>query len=241
MVKAIRVSGLTKFYGDLLAVDHISFEVEEGEIFGLLGPNGAGKTTTIKMLTTLLRPSDGTAEVCGYDIRREPDAVRRVIGIVFQEPSLDLELTGRENMEFHARLYDVPKGEMDARIEELLQLVELQDWADRLVRAYSGGMRRRLEIARSLLHHPRVLFLDEPTLGLDPQSRRHVWSYSVPFPPSTSTSTTPSTAQHVSLNGPTRSTRIEAVTAPTCGHPRSRWLSAPPTSRAEMSGVSRQQ
>ena len=177
MMKAIRVSGLTKFYGDLLAVDHISFEVEEGEIFGLLGPNGAGKTTTIKMLTTLLRPSDGTAEVCGYDIRREPDAVRRVIGIVFQEPSLDLELTGRENMEFHARLYDVPKGEMDARIEELLKLVELQDWADRLVRNYSGGMRRRLEIARSLLHHPRVLFLDEPTLGLDPQSRRHVWSY----------------------------------------------------------------
>ena len=110
MELAIRVSGLTKFYGDLLAVDHISFEVEEGEIFCLLGPNGAGKTTTIKMLTTLLRPSDGTAEVCGYDIRRAPDAVRRVIGIVFQEPSLDLELTGRENMEFHARLYDAQRG-----------------------------------------------------------------------------------------------------------------------------------
>ncbi len=177
MELAIRVSGLTKFYGDLLAVDHISFEVEEGEIFGLLGPNGAGKTTTIKMLTTLLRPSEGTAEVYGHDIQREPHEVRRVIGIVFQEPSLDLELTGRENMEFHARLYDVPKGEMKNRIEELLQLVELQDWADRLVRTYSGGMRRRLEIARSLLHHPKVLFLDEPTLGLDPQSRRHVWSY----------------------------------------------------------------
>ncbi|MCD6479682.1 ATP-binding cassette domain-containing protein [Candidatus Bathyarchaeota archaeon] len=177
MELAIRVSGLTKFYGDLLAVDHISFEVEEGEIFGLLGPNGAGKTTTIKMLTTLLRPSEGAAEVYGHDIQREPHEVRRVIGIVFQEPSLDLELTGRENMEFHARLYDVPKGEMENRIEELLQLVELQDWADRLVRTYSGGMRRRLEIARSLLHHPKVLFLDEPTLGLDPQSRRHVWSY----------------------------------------------------------------
>jgi len=175
--KAIKVLGLTKFYGDLLAVDHINFEVERGEIFGLLGPNGAGKTTTIKMLTTLLKPSGGMAEVWGYNVQKEPNRVRNNIGIVFQEPSLDRELTGQENMEFHARLYDVPKDEMKARIEELLQLVELTEWKDKFVRTYSGGMRRRLEIARSLLHHPRVLFLDEPTLGLDPQSRRHVWDY----------------------------------------------------------------
>jgi len=174
---AIEVSNLTKRYGNLVAVDHINFQVKKGEVFGLLGPNGAGKTTTIKMLTTLLRPTEGSATVWGYDVQKEPGKVRKSIGIVFQDPSLDMDLTGRENMEFHARLYDVPDGEMKHRIDGVLQLVELSEWGDKLVQTYSGGMRRRLEIARSLLHHPEVLFLDEPTLGLDPQSRRHVWGY----------------------------------------------------------------
>ena len=174
---AIRTVGLTKRFGELTAVDHVSFEVRRGEIFGFLGPNGAGKTTTIRMLTTLLKPTEGTAEVWRYDILKERDAVRKSIGIVFQDPSLDDLLTGRENLEFHGRIYGIPKTERKRRIKELLELAQLSERADDLVRTYSGGMRRRLEIARGLMHHPKVLFLDEPTLGLDPQTRRAVWSY----------------------------------------------------------------
>ena len=174
---AIRTIGLTKRFSELTAVDHVSFEVRRGEIFGFLGPNGAGKTTTIRMLTTLLKPSEGTAEVWGHDILKERDAVRKSIGIVFQDPSLDDLLTGRENLEFHGRIYGIPKAERKRRIKDLLELAQLSERADDLVRTYSGGMRRRLEIARGLMHHPKVLFLDEPTLGLDPQTRRAVWSY----------------------------------------------------------------
>ena len=169
---------LTKvFNGDLTAVDNISFTVEEGEIFGFLGPNGAGKTTTLNMLATLLRPTSGTATVNGYDIHENPDAVRRSIGFVFQDPTLDIELTGRENLDFHGRLYGLSKQERKDRITEILEVVQLTDRADAFVKTYSGGMKRRLEIARGLLHYPRVLFLDEPTLGLDPQTRRAIWNY----------------------------------------------------------------
>lgn len=174
---AIEVLSLAKYYDKLLAVDHITFNVNKGEVFGLLGPNGAGKTTTIKMLTTLLRPSDGSARVWGHDIQKDPDKVRKSIGVVFQDPSLDVHLTGLENMEFHAQLYDVPPNKMKQRIRMLLDLVELTRWNDKLVKTYSGGMRRRLEIARGLIHQPKVLFLDEPTLGLDPQSRRKIWEH----------------------------------------------------------------
>jgi ABC-2 type transport system ATP-binding protein len=174
---AIRVEGLTKVFGSLVAVDHISFEVADGEIFGLLGPNGAGKTTTISMLTTLLTPTEGTAEVAGADIVRARDRVREQIGVVFQEPALDTNLTGRENLDFHARMYGIGRAEREERIRAVLDLVELSDRADALVAEYSGGMKRRLEIARGLIQHPRVLFLDEPTLGLDAQTRRHIWEY----------------------------------------------------------------
>lgn len=174
---AIKTVDLTKKFDELTAVDHVSFEVWQGEIFGFLGPNGAGKTTTIRMLTTLLKPTEGTAKVWGYDIMKERDAVRKSIGIVFQEPSLDDLLTGKENLDFHGRIYGMPKAERERRIKELLELAQLSERADDLVRTYSGGMRRRLEIARGLMHHPKVLFLDEPTLGLDPQTRRAVWSY----------------------------------------------------------------
>jgi len=174
---AVRTVDLTKKFGDLIAVDHVSFEVRRGEIFGFLGPNGAGKTTTIRMLTTLLKPTEGTAEVWGHDIRKERDAVRKSIGIVFQDPSLDDLLTGRENLEFHGRIYGIPKAERNRRIKELLELAQLSERANDLVQTYSGGMRRRLEIARGLMHHPKVLFLDEPTLGLDPQTRRAIWRY----------------------------------------------------------------
>ena len=173
----IEARGLTKVYDGLTAVDHIDLEVEEGEIFGFLGPNGAGKTTTIKMLTTLLRPSEGWARICGYDVVRQPDLVRRSIGVVFQEPALDDQLTGRENLDFHARLYGLSRREREERIEEVLRLVGLRDRADELVKSYSGGMRRRLELARGFVHHPKVLFLDEPTLGLDVQTRRAIWNY----------------------------------------------------------------
>ncbi len=173
----IETMDLTKKFGDLTAVDHVNIRVERGEIFGLLGPNGAGKSTMISMLCTILKPTAGTAKVNGFDIVGEAPAVRRSIGIVFQDPSIDDRLTGRENMEMHADLYDVPRGVMHARIDEVLKLVELQDRARSPVSTYSGGMRRRLEIARSLIHYPKVLFLDEPTIGLDPQSRDHIWSY----------------------------------------------------------------
>ncbi|HMK45364.1 MAG TPA: ATP-binding cassette domain-containing protein [Methanocella sp.] len=173
----IETSDLVKRFGNLTAVDRINLRVEKGEIFGLLGPNGAGKSTTISMLCTILRPTSGTATVNGFDIVRQAARVRKSIGIVFQDPSIDDKLTGRENMEMHADLYDVPRDVMRSRINEVLQLVELNDRASDMVSTYSGGMRRRLEIARSLIHYPGVLFLDEPTIGLDPQSRDHIWNY----------------------------------------------------------------
>jgi ABC-2 type transport system ATP-binding protein len=177
MSSIIEVKGLTKRFGSLEAVHGISFEVEQGEVFGLLGPNGAGKTTTLSMLSTILTITSGTAIVNGFDVAKQPSQVRRSIGIVFQEPSIDDRLTGRENLEMHADLYAVPGSEKGKRIDELLKLVELEDRADSFMRTYSGGMRRRLEIARGLIHHPKVLFLDEPTLGLDPQTREHIWDY----------------------------------------------------------------
>jgi ABC-2 type transport system ATP-binding protein len=173
----IETDRLSRKFGDLTAVDSVSFNVERGEIFGLLGPNGAGKTTTINMLVTLLPPTSGTAKVNGFDIRAQPAKVRQSVGIVFQDPSLDTILTGRENLELHARLYSVPKAVWKKRIAELLALMDLEDRADNIVRHYSGGMRRRLELARGLLHRPAVLFLDEPTLGLDPQTRELTWRY----------------------------------------------------------------
>ncbi len=173
----IHVENLTKRFGDFTAVDAISFDIKKGEIFGLLGPNGAGKTTTISMLSTLLEPTSGKALVNGIDIRKDQDGVRKSIGIVFQDQSLDEELTAWENMDFHGRLYRIPKEIREERITELLQLVELEERKENLVKTFSGGMRRRLEIARGLLHEPTVLFLDEPTLGLDPQTRNHLWTY----------------------------------------------------------------
>jgi ABC-2 type transport system ATP-binding protein len=177
MKNMIEVKNLTKQFGDLVAVDKVSFTVAEGEIFAFLGPNGAGKSTTIKMLTTLLHPTDGTVALNGHDPERQPDLVRRTFGIVFQDPSLDDELTAWENMEFHGVLYDVPDKLRRERTEQLLKFVELWDRKDSLVKEFSGGMKRRLEIARGLLHHPKIIFLDEPTLGLDPQTRNHMWTY----------------------------------------------------------------
>ncbi len=176
-MKAIITDNLTKRFNKLTAVDNVTLEVDQGEIFGLLGPNGAGKSTFISMLCTILKPSSGNAKVEGYDLISQASDVRRSIGIVFQDPSIDDKLTGMENMELHADLYDVPRDVMYSRIDEVLKLVELEDRASNFVNTYSGGMRRRLEIARSLIHYPRVLFLDEPTVGLDPQSRDHIWSY----------------------------------------------------------------
>lgn len=174
---AIHVENLTKQFGDFTAVDAVSFDIRKGEIFGLLGPNGAGKTTTISILSTLLEPTSGRAQVNGIDIGKDQDGVRKSIGVVFQDQSLDEELTAWENMDFHGRLYRIPKEVRDERINELLRLVELEERRDNLVKTFSGGMRRRLEIARGLLHEPAVLFLDEPTLGLDPQTRNHLWDY----------------------------------------------------------------
>lgn len=174
---AIHVENLTKQFGDFKAVNSVSFDIREGEIFGLLGPNGAGKTTTISILSTLLEPTAGRAQVNGIDIGKDQDGVRKSIGVVFQDQSLDEELTAWENMDFHGRLYRIPKEARDERINELLRLVELEERRDSLVKTFSGGMRRRLEIARGLLHEPAVLFLDEPTLGLDPQTRNHLWDY----------------------------------------------------------------
>ncbi len=173
----IQVNNLTKKFDDLLAVDDISFQVKDGEIFAFLGPNGAGKSTTIKMLTTLLHPTSGTVTLNGHDPVHHPDEVRRSFGIVFQDPSLDDELTAAENMEIHGVLYDVPTELRRERTEQLLKFVELWDRKDSLVKEFSGGMKRRLEVARGLLHHPKIIFLDEPTLGLDPQTRNHIWEY----------------------------------------------------------------
>ena len=173
----IKVDNLVKTFGTTNAVDGVSFEVGAGEIFAFLGPNGAGKTTTIQMLTTLLQPTSGTIVVDGLDPRRHPHQVRRRFGIVFQDPSVDGELTAYENMDLHGVLYHVPRQERLPRIEKLLTLFELWDRRDAVVKQFSGGMRRRLEIARGLLHTPKILFLDEPTLGLDPQSRNQLWTH----------------------------------------------------------------
>ncbi|HLP79998.1 MAG TPA: ATP-binding cassette domain-containing protein [Acidobacteriota bacterium] len=173
----ITVRNLTKIFGKFEAVKNISFEVRRGQIFAFLGPNGAGKSTTIKMLTTLLDPTSGHITVGGYDVIKEQSNVRNLFGIVFQDPSLDDELTAYENMHFHGALYDVPKKDRKSRIEYLLRFVELWDRRDSLVKSFSGGMKRRLEIARGLLHHPQILFLDEPTLGLDPQTRNSMWEH----------------------------------------------------------------
>ena len=173
----IKVSGLTKKFGDFVAVDNISFSVGRGEIFAFLGPNGAGKTTTIRILTTLLKPTSGQILIDGSNPVTEQNKVRFSFGIVFQDPSLDDELTCQENMEFHGVLYGVPKDIRKKRIEELLKFVELWDRKNDLVKNFSGGMKRRLEVARGLIHHPKILFLDEPTLGLDPQTRSHIWNY----------------------------------------------------------------
>lgn len=172
----IEVRDLKKVYnGNVAALKGISFDVEEGEIFGFLGPNGAGKTTTVHILCTLITPTSGSATVCGFDVVKEPDEVRRRIGFVPQDISVDDDLTARENLELHAKLYHMPKDLRKKRIEELLELVGLQERADSLVKTFSGGMRRRLEIAEGLLHNPEVLFLDEPTIGLDPASRITIW------------------------------------------------------------------
>jgi ABC-2 type transport system ATP-binding protein len=173
----IRVSHLVKKFNDFTAVDDVSFEVEKGTIFAFLGPNGAGKTTTIKMLTTLLRPSSGLIEVDGIDPAANPNEVRKRFGIVFQDPSLDGDMTAYENMELHGIFYHVPGQIRRTRTEELLRLFELWDRRGEQVKLFSGGMKRRLEIARALLHTPRILFLDEPTLGLDPQTRNQLWTH----------------------------------------------------------------
>jgi ABC-2 type transport system ATP-binding protein len=177
MSHVIETHKLTKTYGALQAVDKLDVTVESGEIFGLLGPNGAGKTTVISMLCTILKPTSGTASVNGFDIVKEANKVRKSIGIVFQDPSIDDRLTGRENLYMHANLYGVPASEQKERINRILKLIELEDRADDLLRTYSGGMRRRLELGRGLIHYPKVLFLDEPTVGLDPQTRDHIWKY----------------------------------------------------------------
>jgi len=173
----IRVDNLVKRFGALVAVDGITFDVAPGEIFGLLGPNGAGKTTTINILCTLSKPTSGQATINGLDVVRQQSQVRQSIGLVFQDPSLDERLSGLQNLNFHARVYNIPASVRQKRIKQVLTMVELWDKRHSEVRTYSGGMKRRLEIARGLLHHPRVLFLDEPTLGLDPQTRNRIWEH----------------------------------------------------------------
>ena len=174
---AIEARNLEKRFGAIEAMRGIDLEVRKGEIFGFLGPNGAGKSTTINILCTLLKPTSGTASVAGFDVARQPNEVRQRLGLVFQDPSLDIQLTARENLEFHAFVYRVPKAERAARIAAVLEMVQLTDRAESLVITFSGGMKRRLEIARGMLHTPEVLFLDEPTIGLDTQTRRHIWAY----------------------------------------------------------------
>jgi len=178
MLKSIiEVNALVKKFKDFVAVDGVSFDVKEGEIFAFLGPNGAGKTTTIRMLTTLLHPSSGKIILNGFDVLNNTEEVRTSFGIVFQDPSVDNELTAYENLEFHGVLYHVPKKIRRERIDQLLKFVGLWDRKDDFVKTFSGGMKRRLEIARGLIHHPKILFLDEPTIGLDPQTRNHLWEY----------------------------------------------------------------
>jgi ABC-2 type transport system ATP-binding protein len=177
MPAIIDVQHLVKTFGDLAAVDDVSFSVGAGEIFGFLGPNGAGKSTTIKILATLLKPTSGQATLAGFDVVMQPNDVRRSIGLVFQDPSLDHRLTADENLQFHAMLYGIPREVFKARAEQVLRMVDLLDRRKSLVMTFSGGMKRRLEIARGLLHHPKVLFLDEPTLGLDVQTRHAIWQH----------------------------------------------------------------
>jgi ABC-2 type transport system ATP-binding protein len=177
VASAVVVSRLTKRYGDLLAVDGVDFTVGSGEVFGFLGPNGAGKSTTIKMLCTLVDPTSGGATVAGFDVVRQRDEVRRNIGLVFQDPTLDQYLTAEQNLRMHAELYGMPRSVIRDRMQQVLEMVGLADRASARVATYSGGMKRRLEIARGLLHAPRVLFLDEPTVGLDPQTRSSIWRY----------------------------------------------------------------
>ncbi|MGO0122625.1 ATP-binding cassette domain-containing protein [Desulfothermobacter acidiphilus] len=177
MAPIIEVWDLVKDYDKVRAVDGVSFTVEEGEIFGFLGPNGAGKSTTIKILCTLLPPSGGVARIAGYDVVRQAEQVRRHIGIVFQDNSLDDRLTAAENLYLHGLLYGLPRQEIKRQMDEVLEMVDLSAWKKEVVRSFSGGMRRRLEIARGLMHHPRLLFLDEPTVGLDPQTRAAIWEY----------------------------------------------------------------
>ncbi len=181
-MQIIKVKDLVRKFGAITAVDGISFEVEQNTIFGFLGPNGAGKTTTINILCTLLAPTSGTASLDGHDCYLESADVRRAIGIVFQDSSLDKDLTARENLMFHSYLYSVPKAERKQRVEDALKFAELQDRADNLIKTFSGGMKRRLEVARGLIHRPKVLFLDEPTLGLDPQSRQNLWEFITDLP-----------------------------------------------------------
>ncbi|MCK5426622.1 MAG: ATP-binding cassette domain-containing protein, partial [Thermodesulfovibrionia bacterium] len=178
----IKVQNLVKRFGALTAVHDVSFEVEEGTIFGFLGPNGAGKTTTINILCTLLLPTSGHASIAGYDCTREPSEVRKSIGIVFQDMTLDKDLTAYENLMFHAYLYNVKRTEMQKRIHDALNFVGLYERRNDLVKKFSGGMKRRIEVARGLIHRPRVLFLDEPTLGLDPQTRANLWEFIVGLP-----------------------------------------------------------
>jgi ABC-2 type transport system ATP-binding protein len=174
-VPAVEAVDLSRRFGKVEAVSGVSFDVGSGEFFALLGPNGAGKTTTLQMLTTLLRPTSGTARVFGADIAKQPAIVRSTLGMVFQEPALDDRLTARENLEMHGALYRIPRRELRARVDEALEWGALSDAAKRPVRSFSGGMKRRLELGRALMHRPSLLFLDEPTLGLDPQGRRHLW------------------------------------------------------------------
>jgi len=174
---AIQVINLKRKFAQFTAVDSISFNVEEGEVFGFLGPNGAGKTTTISMLCTLLRPTSGSAIVSCFDVTHKPTEVRKNIGIIFQDPSLDDRLTAEDNLKFHGYLYHMDPKDIKERIPEVLNLVELYDRKSDFVRKFSGGMKRRLEIARGLMHRPKILFLDEPTIGLDPQTRSHIWNY----------------------------------------------------------------
>lgn len=173
----ISVQNVSKKFGEFTAVNNVSFQVQQGEIFAFLGPNGAGKSTTIKMLTTLLKPTSGELKLAGNDVTKKPNETRKVFGIVFQDASLDDELTAYENMQLHAVLYGLPKKGMNSRIEEMLRLVDLWERRKTIVKTFSGGMKRRLEIARGLLHHPKLMFLDEPTLGLDAQTRNLLWNY----------------------------------------------------------------
>ncbi len=176
-MNAIEIENITKKFGELVAVDAVSLRIRSGQVFGLLGPNGAGKTTLISILVTMKKPTSGKAMVNGFDVVTQPAETRKSIGIVFQDPSLDEELTAYENLELHAAMYGLEPSERRTRIMEVLETVELTDRMNDLVKTFSGGMRRRLEIARGLLHYPKILFLDEPTIGLDPQTRNHVWEY----------------------------------------------------------------